>query len=146
MPSPTSIRFDKHVMARLTSYVARHPGLTRSAVAARYVDEGLRMEEHPGIVYRDGATGRRATLINGPDVWEVVRALTSARAAEPTLSEAELLALLEESTGLPARMTRTALEYWAAYPDEVDAFIDYAERAEAEHASAAGQVSSVLSR
>ena len=65
MASPTSIRFDEPVIDRLSSYVARHPGLTRSAVAARYVDEGLRMEEHPGILFREGPTGRRATVVGG---------------------------------------------------------------------------------
>lgn len=30
------------------------------------------MEAHPGIVFRDGPSGRRAGLAAGPDVWEVV--------------------------------------------------------------------------
>ena len=63
------------------SYVSRHPGLTASSVAARLVDEGLRMEEHPGVIFRNGPMGRRATLVGGPDVWEVIRALRSAREA-----------------------------------------------------------------
>jgi hypothetical protein len=35
------------------------------------------MDDHPGIVFRDGPTGRRAGLAAGPDVWEVVSALRS---------------------------------------------------------------------
>jgi len=46
------------------------------------------MKEHPGVVFREGPSGRRAVLIGGPDVWEVVRVVKSARAAEPGL-EAE---------------------------------------------------------
>lgn len=115
---------------RLSSYVARHPGLSASAVAARLVDEGLRMDEHPGIVFRDGAVGRRAGLVAGPDVWEVVRAVRSGRAAEPTLDESALLAMVEESTGVPVSVTRTAVDYWAAYPDEVEALIAHADEAE----------------
>ncbi len=85
MTVPTSLRFDPAVTERLAAYVARHPGLSRASVAARYVDEGLRMDEHPGIVFRDGPAGRRASVIGGPDVWEVVTALRSARSAEPEL-------------------------------------------------------------
>jgi hypothetical protein len=132
------------VIDRLSSYVARHPGLTRSAVAARYVDEGLRMEEHPGILFREGPTGRRATVVGGPDVWEIVRTLKAARSSEPDLSEDELLTMLEDNTGVPRRMVRAALEYWGAYPQEVDALTAYAERAEAEGAAAADRAASLL--
>ncbi len=129
---------------RLSSYVARHPGLTRSAVAARYVDEGLRMDEYPGILFREGPSGRRATVVGGPDVWEVVRAVKAARTAEPDLSDAELLAMLEDNTGVPRRMLRTALEYWGTYPDEVNALVEHAERAEAEYAAAAERTTALL--
>ncbi len=144
MAAPTSVRFDEPVTERLASYVARHPGLTRSAVAARYVDEGLRMDEHPGILFRNGPAGRRATVVGGPDVWEIVREVQAARAAEPELAEAELLVMLEEGTGVPPRMIRTALDYWAAYPDEVEAMVGYAEQAEAEQAVAAARAATLL--
>lgn len=132
------------MIERLSSYVARHPGLTRSAVVARYVDEGLRMEEHPGILFREGPTGRRATVVGGPDVWEVIHAVKEARAAEPDLSDEDLLTMLEDNTGVPRRMARTALEYWGAYPEEVDALVAYAERAEAEGTAAAGRAAALL--
>ena len=50
-----------------------------SSIGERQIDEGLRMEAHPGIVFRNGPSGRRAGLAAGPDVWEVVWA--SARPA-----------------------------------------------------------------
>jgi hypothetical protein len=53
------------------------------------------------VIFRAGPTGRRAGLVNGPDVWEIVRAVRSARAAEPDLGERELLALVAENTGFP---------------------------------------------
>ncbi len=144
MAAPTSVRFDEPVTARLASYVARHPGLTRSAAAARYVDEGLRMDEHPGILFRDGPAGRRATVVGGPDVWEIVRAVKAARSAEPKLPDRALLTMLEENTGVSRRMLRTALDYWGAYPDEVNALVEYAERAEAEHAASAERAAALL--
>ena len=88
------------------------------------------MAEHPGIVFRDGATGRRAGLVGGPDVWEVVRALKSARAAEPELAEEDVLALVVANSGTPLRLVRIAVRYWASYPDEIDTEIDTAAAAE----------------
>ena len=70
MGTPRSIRFDPVVEDRLVTYAALHPGASASSVAARLVDEGLRMDEHPGVMFRDGPTGRRAVLVGGPDVWE----------------------------------------------------------------------------
>jgi hypothetical protein len=132
MAQPRSIRFDEDVERRLASFVARRPGLSRSAVAARLVDEGLRMAEHPGIVFRDGPAGRRASLIAGPDVWEVVRAIRGTRTNEPRLDEAGVLALVTEVSGLDPSTVRTAVDYWAVYPDEVDALVVHADALEAE--------------
>jgi hypothetical protein len=104
--------------------------MSLSSAANRLVDEALRMSDHPGVVFRPGPTGRRAGLITGPDVWEVVRAVKSARAHEPDLKEDGLLALVADNTGVPVRLIRAAVGYWASYPDEVDAEIAAAESAE----------------
>jgi hypothetical protein len=126
----TPVRFDTAVAERLSSFVAANPGMSLSSAANRLVDEALRMSEHPGIVFRPGPTGRRAGLVAGPDVWEVVRAVKSARAHEPGLAEDELLTLIAENTGIAVRLIRTAVHYWASYPDEVDAEIAAAEAAD----------------
>jgi hypothetical protein len=126
----TPVRFDASVAERLSSFVATNPGMSLSSAANRLVDEALRMSEHPGIVFRPGPTGRRAGLAGGPDVWEVVRAVKSARAAEPGLPEDDLLNLVAENTGMPARLIRVAVRYWASCPDEIDAEITAAEAAE----------------
>jgi hypothetical protein len=110
--------------------------MSLSSAANRLVDEALRMSEHPGIMFRAGPTGRRASLATGPDVWEVVRAIKSARTSEPDLTEEGVLALVEKNTGVPARLLRIAIRYWASYPDEIDSEIAAAQVAEdaAEHA------------
>ena len=126
----TPVRFDTTVAERLSSFVAANPGMSLSSAANRLVDEALRMSEHPGVVFRPGPSGRRASLAGGPDVWEVVRAVRSARAAEPGLAEDDLLALVAGNTGIPVRLIRTAVRYWAAYPNEVDAEIAAAHAAE----------------
>jgi hypothetical protein len=128
--SATPVRFDTAVAERLSSFVAANPGMSLSSAANRLVDEALRMSEHPGIVFRPGPTGRRPGLVTGPDVWEVIRAVKSARAHEPDLAEDGLLALVADNTGVPVRLIRVAVSYWASYPEEVDAEITAAESAE----------------
>lgn len=88
------------------------------------------MEEHPGVLFRDGPSGRRAVLIGGPDVWEVVRVVQSARAAEPDLDSEAVVRLAAETMGLPPSRVRIALGYWAAYPEEVEQEIRDAEEAD----------------
>ena len=132
MPSPRSVRLDPDVDRRLRSYAERHAGRSASSTVARLVDEGLRMEDFPGVVFVDGPSGRRARLVGGPDVWEVVRAVRAARAAEPDLGEAALVELVAASSGVPELRVRLAVAYWAAYPSEVEAFLTYAEQVEAD--------------
>ena len=88
------------------------------------------MTEHPGIIFRPGPTGRRAGLSGGPDIWEVIRAVKSARAAEARLHDDDLLSLVSGNTGVSPRLLSTAVRYWAAYPEEIDAEIAVADTAE----------------
>ncbi|NLT55448.1 MAG: hypothetical protein GXX79_12990 [Actinomycetales bacterium] len=126
----TPVRFDTEVADRLASYVRTRPGWSLSSATNRLVDEGLRMSEHPGVAFRDGPTGRRAGLVTGPDVWEIVRALRSAREAEPDLDETALVDLVATNTGTPVRLVRIAVRYWAAYPEEIEAEITAATHVE----------------
>ena len=122
MSSPLSVRFDDQVLERLRRRARAVPGLTPSGLAQRLVDEGLRMAEHPGIVFKDGPSGRRAALAFGPDVWEVV---TFLRQVEERGDEA--IAAAAEVFALPEPRVRSALHYYAAYPGEIDAEVDQAE-------------------
>ena len=112
----TPVRFDPPVADRLASFVAANPGMSLSSAANRLVDEALRMAEHPGVIFRSGPTGRRAALAGGPDVWEVIRAIKSAHAAEPGLNSDDLVSLVSDNTGIALRLLTTAVRYWAAYP------------------------------
>jgi hypothetical protein len=127
---PRAVRFEPAVLERLRRYVRAHPGLSASALTSRFVDEALRMEEHPGVLFRDGPSGRRTVLIGGPDVWEVVRVVQSARSAEPELDAEAVVGLAVETMGLPPGKVRVALDYWATYPDEIEQQIRDAEEAE----------------
>ena len=127
--SATPVRFDGGVAERLAPFAAAH-GLSRSAAANLLVDEGLRVAEHPGIVFRDGPTGRRAGVVGGPDVWEIIRAVKSTRVTEPKLADDDLVSLVVDNSGLATRLVSTAIRYWAAFPDEVDAEVVAADKAE----------------
>lgn len=124
MTSPLSIRFDPRILDRLRRRAASSPGATPSGLAQRLVDEGLRQAEHPGVVFKDGPTSRRAALALGPDVWEVVRALKEVdeRGEAAVEATAELLALT------PPRV-HVALRYYADHEQEVDAEIAQADAA-----------------
>lgn len=109
-----SARLDAAVVDRLERRGARS-GLNRSRLAERYIDEGVRMDDHPGIVFRDGPTGRRAGLVAGPDVWEVIGALRSTG-----LEGEEAIRVTAEWSGLSVRQVRDAIGYYSEYPSEVD--------------------------
>jgi hypothetical protein len=131
--SPSSVRFEPRVLARLAAFVAAHPDMSLSSASNRLVDEALRMHEHPLIVFRDGPAGRRARLVGGPDVWEVIGAVRSVRTADPGQTGDDVLELVAETSGVPVPLVRAAIAYWGDYPDEVDAFLERT-RAEAEQA------------
>jgi hypothetical protein len=130
MATPRSIRFDERTLSALGVYSLRHAGLTASAAAALLVDEGLRMDSHPGVIFRDGPMGRRAVLIGGPDVWEAIRLMRSVVEAEPGLGSEERLAIAAENSGVTASMLRTALDYYGEFPEEIDQQITRATEAE----------------
>lgn len=110
-------------MARLDEEAAERQVSITSLVTA-LLDEGLETRRFPGVVYRDGPAGRRAALIGGPDVWEVVAALRST----PGRGERRLRRLAEE-VGQPLARLRTAVDFYAAFPAEIDARIEANERA-----------------
>ena len=128
MSQHLSVRIGDDVFAQLEAQ-SRRSGQSRSAVAKQLLDEGLRMEQHPRIVFRSGPGGRRAGLIDGPDVWEIVSAVQG-----PDAGDADSLADIGERTGLTVDQIRAALRYYADYTDEVRAWIrrveEEAERAE----------------
>jgi len=82
-------------------------------------------------VFRDGPSGRRAALVAGPDVWEVVASI----AYSPDRGDAAIAATTQEMD-LSTSQVKTALEYYGSYPDEIDRQVAENEQA-AEDAQAA---------
>jgi uncharacterized protein (DUF433 family) len=123
-----SFRFSESTLRRLDER-AHEIRETRTGLAERYVEEGLRMDEHPGIGFADGPTGRRAILTGtGLDVWEVVDTVRQNRSSVETAAR-----YLE----LPVGTVRAAVRYYAAFEAEVEDLIARRDAtAEREHAAA----------
>jgi hypothetical protein len=111
----TSYRLDPLIKSALQTR-ARAEGISERALLERLVAEGLDTLHHPGIVYRDGPTGRRAALAVGPDVWEVVSALRYT-----TGSDEQRVAALAEQFGLHPRHIRTAIDFAAVHREDIEA-------------------------
>ena len=78
----------------------------------------MRADSHPAICFRDGPAGRRAGLVGGPDVWEVIGAVRTA----PEKGDSRVVALAERLS-LTEGQVRTCVRYYGEYPDEIDAWI-----------------------
>jgi len=125
--TPLSLRLNDAIIERLTSRAARSR-LPPRTLAQRYIDEGLRHDEHPAVHFVDGPAGRRAALLStGLDVWEAVVVV---RDNDGNVAEAA------DYLELPVHLVQAAVAYYAAHRDEIDLWIEANER-EAEEAHAA---------
>jgi uncharacterized protein (DUF433 family) len=132
MTSPLSVRLNDATIARLGRH-AQRVHLAPRTLAQRYVEEGLRMDEHPLIRFAEGPAGRRARLMGtGKDVWEVI-----ATVRDNGGDIAEAARYLE----IPVGLVQAAVTYYGAYTDEIDQWIEVnaQDAAEAHAAWAAGK-------
>jgi hypothetical protein len=126
MATPLSIRFNPSLLARLRQRANATPGASTAGLAQRLIDEGLRMADHPGVIFKDGPSGRRAALAYGPDVWEVIKFLREVDERGPAAINAAAEVFAVDSSRIS-----TAISYYGDYSGEIDAEI-----AEADEASA----------
>ncbi len=87
----------------------------KTALADRYVEEGLAMDSYPGIVFRDGPSGRRSAVIGGPDVWEVIQVF---------LAEDRNTKATSENLNLRPGLIEAALAYYADNQEAIDEWIE----------------------
>jgi uncharacterized protein (DUF433 family) len=129
MSQPLSVRLNDATLTRLGAR-ARRVHLPPRTLAQRYVQEGLRMDEHPLIRFADGPAGRRARLVGtGKDVWEVIVVVRDNRG-----EAAESARYLE----IPLGLVQAAIGYYGTYTAEIDQQIEANEQ-EATEARAAYQ-------
>lgn len=110
-----SFRFDPRTLERLKRR-SREVGSPQAVLAERYIDEGMRMDEHPAIYFRDGGSGRRPAVLNTRlDVAQIIETLRqNANSIEETADYLDLS---------PAQVD-AAVRYYADYKDEIDAWLD----------------------
>ncbi len=134
----TSFRLGEQARQRLHDRAERE-GVSATALLERLIVEGVDTLDHPGIVYRGPDHDRRAALAAGPDVWEIV-----ARLRELEGGEEERIETLASETDLHPRQIRTALEFAARHPDDIERRIARNEQAIAESRRAAEQRRTLL--
>ncbi|HWG14824.1 MAG TPA: hypothetical protein VG268_16260 [Streptosporangiaceae bacterium] len=111
MSHPLSVRLSDATLGRLGAR-ARRVHLPPRTLAQRYVEEGLRMDEHPLIRFADGPAGRRARLLGtGKDVAEVIAVVRGNNG-----DAAESARYLE----IPLGFVQAAIAYYGTYTAEVD--------------------------
>ena len=124
MTRTLSIRIPDELARRVAQRAERWAAANDSEVYRRVIEEWVRLQEHPGIRFVDGPAGRRAALVGGPDVWEVVATARAFEFDEKRLAEAYPW-LTPEALG-------TARRYYDSYPDEIDGRIEENERTAAD--------------
>lgn len=117
-----SVRFaDDGVQDRLRD-AARRQGVAISGLAERLIDEGLRVDAHPLVMFWAGPGGRRPVLVGGPEVADVIGAIVGGDVPpdERRRRAGELL-------GIPLALVDAAMAYYADFTDDIDVLL--AERA-----------------
>lgn len=113
-----SLRLDVDTKRALEREAQRR-GLPKTVLAEQLLSEAVRTLAHPGIVFRDGALGRRPALVRGPDVWEVVMVwMANDRDVRATAD------YLEKPIGL----IEAALGYYADHQAEIDEWLEANDR------------------
>lgn len=98
------------------SALSKRRHVDESDLARALLDEGLRREKHPGIVFRSTPSGREAALEGRRlYVWQVIE---TTRASDGNVEEtADYLAIRPYQV-------RSAVDYYAEYGPEIDQLIE----------------------
>jgi len=87
-----------------------------NALANELLEEALKMRRCPGIIFSLGISGRRARIAGtGVEVWEVV--------CEYQIVGKDVEALKKALPHLTERQLIAALNYYRAYPEEINELI-----------------------
>jgi hypothetical protein len=115
MGNSVSIRFRRPEVHEQLQAEAGARNVSTSAFAEELIEEGLRTRRHPMVVFRDGASGRRAAIVGGLDVWEVVGGLVGGDVpSEDRISRAG------EHLGLSRQQIDAVLAYYVDFTTEID--------------------------
>jgi hypothetical protein len=113
-----SIRFSDQPLHERLRETARRQHVGVSTLAERLIDEGLRTEAHPLVIIRGGPSGRRAVLVGGPEVADVIGAIVG---GDVLVDERRTRAV--ELLNINIALVDAALAYYAEFTDEIDALL-----------------------
>jgi uncharacterized protein (DUF433 family) len=114
-----SIRLPKEAVKEIES-LASGTGKDFSGIARDLLIEAVKMRRCPGVSFADGPTGRCAKIAGtGIDIWEFIATFKGLDENYKKLKEAY--------HWLSDQQIRSALSYYALYPDEIDAKITHNE-------------------
>lgn len=136
----TSLRLRADLRAALAER-AREVGTSASSLYERYLDEGLRQERHPLVLFRAGEGGRRPVLAGTR--LAVAHVIDTLKATEGA-SDAERIRDTAEYLGIAVPHVVAAIRYYADYRDEIDAWRQQAAEAAAREREAWQRQQAVL--
>jgi uncharacterized protein (DUF433 family) len=110
-----AFRFDRITVAHLKQR-AQETHAPQTALAERYIEEGLRHDEHPLIYFRDGEAGRRPALLGSR--LSVADVIATVRQNDDSVEQAA------EYLEIPVEQVDACLYYYADYKDEIDAWTE----------------------
>lgn len=117
---PVSIRLDPEV-DRPVRELAKRSRRPLGRVINSLLETALRLERFPGVTFVPGPAGSRAHIPGtGLDIWEIVSLVKEY--GDPD-------ALVAAYPNLPRSAVDLALTYAEAYPEEIDEFLTWRERA-----------------
>ena len=101
--------------------LAENTGKDFSGLVRDLLVEAIKMRRCPGIVFADNSLGRRARVAgSGIDVWEVIATFRGLKEDYEKLKKAY--------HWFNNQQIRSALSYYALYPEEIDEIINRNER------------------
>jgi uncharacterized protein (DUF433 family) len=123
-----TIRVGANVLATLRRRAKERLNGEATALARRYIEEGLAMDQFPGIVFHDGSAGRRPALAGRRlDVAAVIDSLRAS--GNDRTATAEYLEI-------SLREVETAVAYYVDHKDEIDDWLEEQQRAHREEREA----------
>jgi len=111
-----SLRLPEETLKEIEQ-IAKETGQDFSTIAKDLLAEGIKMRRCPGIVFAEGAGGRRARVAGtGIEVWEII---STYRSLDQNFNR-----LKKAYHWLSTEQLRAALGYYSVYPQEIDRQID----------------------
>ncbi len=110
-----SVRIQEKTFKEIEQIV-RESGKEFSAVTNELLEEAIKMQRCPGIIFTEGTAGRRARIASsGVEVWEVIAAYKSV--------SKDFNRLQKTYHWLTEQQLRSAIGYYTAYHEEIDLLI-----------------------